>query len=194
MAAPIKLNLKVYQGSTFSQVLRWESSTRVYVPISNISRSAPMQITAPAHGVPVGWRVRVTNAGGIKEVNALDYITVTSTTENTLTFNSINSSAYTAYTSGGILEYNSPIDLTNITARMQLREKVTSSDVILELTTENNRIVINNALKTISLNIPADITQTLNFKSVVYSLELINDNVVVPFAYGNVSLVTEVTR
>ena len=29
MTSPVKLNFKVYQGSTFKEVLRWESSTKV---------------------------------------------------------------------------------------------------------------------------------------------------------------------
>ena len=44
MAAPIKLNFKVYQGSTFSETLRWESATRVYVPITNISKRYDVSI------------------------------------------------------------------------------------------------------------------------------------------------------
>ena len=69
---PIKLNLKIYQGSTFTQVLRWESSTKVYVPITNISKSPPIVITAEGNNIRVEWRARVSNAGGMKEVNLLD--------------------------------------------------------------------------------------------------------------------------
>ena len=91
MAAPIKLNLKIYQGSTFKQVLRWESATKVYVPITSIAKSAPMVVTAAGHSIPLGWRARVSNAGGMKEANLLDYQIVTSTTSDTVTFNQVNS-------------------------------------------------------------------------------------------------------
>ena len=194
MVAPIKLNIKVYQGSTFSKVLRWESSTKKYIPITAISKTAPMVVTAPAHGVPVGWRTKLTNIGGMKEIANLDYITNTATTADTLIFNAINSVAYTAYTSGGILEYNQPADLAGITARMQIREKITSPTVLLELTTENGLIQLDNTLKTIVFSIPATVTQTLTFKQAVYSLELVKATTVVPFAGGTISLVPEVTR
>lgn len=194
MASPIKLNLKVYQGSTFRQVLRWESATKVYVPITNITKSAPVTITAPAHGIPVGWRARVTNAGGMKEINQLDYNTVTSSTPDTVVFNQVNSLGFTAYTSGGVLEYNQPVSLTNYTARMQIREKLTSTTVIHTLTTENSGIVFDNVLKTITLVIPDEITTEFNFVSGVYSLELLVGGEVIPFAAGNVSLQREVTR
>lgn len=192
--APSKLNLKIYKGSTFSTTLRWESSTRVYVPIQNISRSAPMVITAAGHGAVAGWRTRITNAGGIKEVNALDYIVATGVTQDTLTYNSVNSLSFTQYTSGGILEYNAPVNLSNYTARMQIREKLTSAEYVLELTTGNLGILLDNTTKTINLNIPAETTESLQIKTGVYSLELVNGDVVIPFVYGNVTVVEEVTR
>lgn len=194
MVAPIKLNIKVYQGSTFSKVLRWESSTKRYIPITGISKAAPMVVTALGHAVPVGWRTKLTNIVGMKEVANLDYITNTATTLDTLTFNHINSLNFGAYTSGGILEYNQPIDLAGITARMQIREKITSATVLLELTTENGFIQIDNTLKTIVFSIPASVSQTLTFKQAVYSLELVKSTTVIPFASGTVSLVPEVTR
>lgn len=149
--------------------------------------------TTQPHQIPVGWRTKITNVVGMKELPQ-DYIIVSQVGSTTLTYNHINSVSFSNYTSGGVVEYNQPVDLSNITARMQIRSKITSPDVILELTTENNRIVINNDLKTIDLNIPAEVTEDLVFKQAVYSLELINNNVVVPFSYGSVSLVTEVTR
>jgi hypothetical protein len=194
MAAPIKLNLKIYQGSTFKQVLRWESSTKVYAPITNISKSAPVVITAPNHGIPLGWRARVTNAGGMKEINSVEYSTVTATTTDTVTFNQVNSLAFTTYTAGGVLEYNTPVDLANYTARMQLREKLISDTVIYTLTTENGGIVFDNELKTITLFIPASVTANFDFSSAVYGLELIHNSEVLPFAGGTITLQREVTR
>lgn len=191
---PIKLNLKVYQGSTFRQILRWESSTKIYVPITNISKSAPVVITAPSHGIPLGWRARVTNAGGMKEINSTDYSMVTDKTVDTITFNQINSLAFTTYTSGGVLEYNTPVDLTGYTARMQIREKITSDTVIHTLTTENGGIVFDNSLKTITIFIPDSVTAGFDFTSAVYGLEFILAGEVIPFAVGNILLQREVTR
>lgn len=193
---PIKLNLKIYQGSTFTQVLRWESSTKVYVPITLVAKSAPLVVTAPEHGVPVGWRARLTNVGGMKEVGLLDYQTVTETTTDTVTFNQVNSLGYTAYTSGGVLEYNMPVPLANLKARMQIREKLTSATVLHELTTENGGIVFDNSYKTITLKIPDEITAALGFTTAVYLLEFENTSTgeTLPFAKGSVSLEKEVTR
>lgn len=195
MATPIKLNLKIYQGSTFKQVLRWESATKVYVPITNIAKSAPMVVTAAAHGIPLGWRARIANAGGMKEANLLDYQIVTNATTDTVTFNQVNSLGFTAYTSGGVLEYNQPVSLNGLTARMQIREKLTSTEVIHELTTQNGGIVFDNTYKTITLTITDETTALLNFVSAVYTLEFQTaDGEVSTFARGSVSLEREVTR
>lgn len=195
MSAPVKLNLKIYQGSTFLQVLRWESATRVYVPITNIAKSAPVVITAANHGIPVGWRTKVTNVVGMKEINSDDvYHVVTQTTQNSVTLNQVNSLGYTAYTSGGVLEYNQPVDLAGYTARMQIRPTLNSSTVLHTLTTENSGIVLDNTLKTISLTIPDETTEQFNFVTAVYNLELLISDRVLNFATGNVSLQREVTR
>jgi len=194
MTAPTRLNLKIYQGSTFRQILRWESATKVYKPITSITNAAPMVITAAAHGVPQGWRVKLSNVGGMKEANNLDYFIASDVATNTVTANAINSIGFSAYTTGGILEYNLPVDLAGVTARMQLREKVDSATVIHTLTTENNGILLDNTLKTITLEIDESITAQFSFKSAVYDLELVKNNDVIPFLTGSVSLTREVTR
>lgn len=195
MATPTKVNFKIYQGGTFSEVLRWESATKGYAPITNITNAAPMVATSASHGLPPGWRGKFANVLGMVEVNALDYITVTSADSNTMTFNSINSIGFKPYVSGGVFEYNIPVDLTGYTARMQLRTKVDSPDIIHELTTENGGITISNTLKTITLNIPPTTTSVFNFSTAVHSLELVSSGgIVTPFFNGTSTLIKEVTR
>lgn len=196
MSTPAKINFKLYQGSTFNEVLRWESSLKTYVPITSITKSAPLVVTAPAHGVPVDWRVKFTSILGMTELNSDDtYYTATSVTATTITVNAINSLGFKAYTSGGVVEYNTPVDLTGFTARMQIRSKIDSDTVIQELTTENGYIIINNTNKTITLSLPASITSGFTFSSVVYSLEMVSSGgQVTPFCNGTITLVKEVTR
>ena len=196
MSAPAKLNFKIYQGSTFSEILRWESSVKVYKPITAITKSAPLVVTAVAHGVPLEWRVKFTNIAGMTDLNSTEtYHLVTSKTADTITINNINSLGFKDYISGGIVEYNTPTDMTGYTARMQLRPKLDSSTIIEELTTENGKIVIDNVNKTIKLLISATDTAAYTFSTAVYSLEVISSGgQVIPFANGVISLVKEVTR
>lgn len=195
MSLPTKYNFKIIQGSTYTENFRWESATKVYKTITNITQAAPMVVTAAGHGVPVGWRTKITNVSGMKDINSTTtYQIVTGTTTDTLTYNAINAVGYAAYTSGGILEYNAPTSLSGVTARMQLREKVTSTTTLDEYTTENGRILIDDTLKTITISVPASITAAYIFKTAVYSMELISGSIVTPFISGNITLDTEITR
>lgn len=191
---PTKVNFKIYQGSTFNEVLRWESSTKKYVPITAAFKAAPLVVTAVAHGMPTGWRAKISNVVGMVELNSLDYIVATSVTTDNITFNSVNAAGFKDYISGGTLEYNEPMSLSGVTARMQIRERLTSSTVVDELTTENGKIIINDSNKTITINITAAETAAYTFKTAVYSLELVSGTIVTPFINGSISLESEITR
>lgn len=195
---PAKINYKIYQGSTFTQTYRWESETKVYVPISNIAKSAPCQITTnSAHNLPVGWRFRVVGAGGMKEINSGtdEYHICTDTTTTSITINQVNSLAYTTYTTGGVVEYNEPVPLTGLSARMQIRESVDSDTVLHSATTQNGQLAIDLVDYTVTLEIPASSTTLFTFDTAVYSIELYTSTgEVTPFIAGNLTLVPEVTR
>lgn len=191
---PQKVNFKIYQGSTFNEVLRYESATKKYVNITGATKAAPLVVTAVAHGMPAGWRAIISSVLGMVELNSLGYIVGTSITTDSVTFNDVNASGFKSYTSSGVLEYNEPVDLTGYTARMQIRAKLGSTDFLEELTTENGKIVIDNITKTITLTLSATSTAAYTFKTGVYSLELIKGTVVTPFIYGNVTVESEVTR
>lgn len=200
MTAPTKLNFKMYQGSTFTEVIRWESSTKVYKPIASITKSAPVIIntttSAGGHEVPLGWRVKVTNAGGMTQINDTEnYHQVTDLTTNSVTINSINSLGYTDHTANtGVLEYNKPVALAGFTARMQLRSSLTSGTVIAEYTTANGLIVLDTTPSTISIIVPAATTAGYGFSTAVYSLEMVAGTQVFQLITGTITLVQEVTR
>lgn len=194
---PAKINYRLYQGSTFQDVYRWESETKVYVPITNIQKSAPCIVTTQTpHNIPVGWRFRVVGAGGMKEVNSSsdNYYIATNTTATTIEINQVNSLLYQAYTSGGVVEYNQPVPIANFSARMQIRETVDSTEVLHQATTENGQILIDDQQKTIQVNILGNVTKDFNFSTAVYSIELYDGNNVITFINGNITLIKEVTR
>jgi hypothetical protein len=195
---PAKINYKIYQGSTFQEIYRWESETKVYVPIQSIQKSAPCVITAAqSHTLPQGWRFRVVGAGGMKELNSVgeSYHLATNVTNTTITLNQVNSLNYTAYTSGGVVEYNQPVPLAGYNARMQIRETVDSPTTLYSTTSVGGDLSLDLVLNTINVNIPASITQAFAFTTAVYSIELYQPGgLVVPFLTGNLTLVPEVTR
>ena len=190
MSTPAKLNFKIYAGTSFNEVLRWESSEKTYVPISIITKSAPLLVVVPNHTIPNQWRVRFTNILGMTELNNPEtYYQVTGTESNTITINTINSLAFKPYISGGVVEYNTPVDLTGYTAKMQIKDSVDSTTVLQELTTENGGIVLDNTTKTITLNLPGSVTSAFTFSNAYYALELISaGDQITLFCVGNITL------
>ncbi|WP_043004854.1 hypothetical protein [Comamonas testosteroni] len=88
-----------------------------------------------------------------------------------------------------------PVDLTGCKARSQFRETVESETVLLELTTENGRIVLGGPTGEIRILITATDTAALQWSAAVYDLEIEfpNGTVVRRFA-GSVAVSPEVTR
>ena len=85
-------------------------------------------------------------------------------------------------------------DMTNHTARMQIRSEIDSETVMIELTTENGRIALGGTDGTIELTIDADDTENLQYDG-VYDLELVsNSGAVNRLLKGIVRVDYEVTR
>jgi hypothetical protein len=66
-----------------------------------------------------------------------------------------------------------PMDLTGYTARMQIRPEIESSDVLIELTTQNGRITLGGTAGTIELNLTPQNTATID-RDGFYDLEIIS--------------------
>jgi hypothetical protein len=113
---------------------------------------------------------------------------------NKIEINQVNSLNYTTFTSGGVVEYGQPVDLSQYSARMQVRETVDSPTVLFEATSQAGQIILDNTTKTITITVLGSVTRLFDFSTAVYSLELFNGNNVVPFLVGNLTLVPEVTR
>ena len=91
-------------------------------------------------------------------------------------------------------ETYTPYNLTDHTARMQVRRTIESTNLIIELTTENGRISLDELGGVITLLITAEDTAQLT-SSGVYDLEIIdNDGVVSRVIQGTFTLSQEVTR
>lgn len=93
-------------------------------------------------------------------------------------------------------EDGNAIVLTGATAKMQVRSTPDSDTVLVELSTDNGRIVITPLTGTIALNIPAVVTELLDAPAeAVYDLEITDANsVVTRLLEGPVSITPEVTK
>lgn len=190
----------IEQGRTFTCSLRWEAPPIVYKAISTINNSAPARITVPSHNIPPGWRVAVVSVKGMTQINAEntppecgDYHEATIVDTNTVELNDVNAADFGAYTSGGYLQFNTPVDLAGFTARMTIRNRVGGTE-LLSLTTENGRISIDNATKKVTLTIPATDTASITWVKGVYDLEMVSGGgVVTAILSGDIAVSKEVT-
>jgi len=198
---PLKQKLTIEQGRTFRFPIRWESEVFGYAAISAISASAPCLVTTTQpHGIPEGWRAAVVSARGMVEINALQSppaddefrrSTVRSTTQ--IEFNDLNSADFTAYVSGGYLQFRLPVDLTGYTARMSVKDKI-GGTVLLSLSSTDGSITLDNTTKTITLKLTATATAAYTWKSGVYDLEVVSPTGdVFALINGAVVVVQEIT-
>lgn len=89
------------------------------------------------------------------------------------------------------------VDLTGYTARMHVRTAVDATDVVLECTTENGRILLGGALGTVTILVEATAMEAIDAGSYKYDLELIDASAtpeVTRLVEGKFKVVAEVTR
>jgi hypothetical protein len=86
------------------------------------------------------------------------------------------------------------VNLTGYSARMQVKEKYTSTINQLDLTTANGGIVLGGTLGTIDINVPSFDTATITPKEYLYDLELISGSTVTRIIEGKFIVTPEVTR
>jgi hypothetical protein len=88
-----------------------------------------------------------------------------------------------------------PVNLSGYTARMQIRRSVAAEDVLLELSTANNRINIDALNGTVTLIFDSATTAAFTWTSGVYDLELTSSGgVVTRLIQGKITVSKEVTR
>lgn len=131
MAKPSELLIQ--RGSTFEFEVFWAHESKlVYKPITAISLAfGPPRLTVSGHGIPDGWPVAVTRVLGMKQINAensppsgKDYRTATVIDANTVEFNDMDATGFSAYTSGGFIQFKQPVDFAGYTPRMDIKDRV----------------------------------------------------------------------
>lgn len=167
------VNLEIDRGESFLYAVRWETSPILYMPITGITQAAPAVVTAVAHGVPDGWRVAIVSAKGMRQINAVntppkhkDYKVATVLSADSIALNDVNSADFSAYTSGGYVQYNTPKDMTGFAASLVVKD-YEGGNVLLTLTP-----VIDNTAKTITISMSAAATAALAFDDAIYELLL----------------------
>lgn len=189
---PAKLDLHIVQGSTLRDTLRLMQPRYEYRPITALGGS-PLRLTVD-HGLPGNWLAWVEGVNGMQGVNRSPRTErphrVTVVDAATLEINAL--SAFGLNPSGGQLIYKPPVDLTGVTARMQIRAGVGGA-LLLDLTTENDGLAITGP-GTLTRTLSAAQTAALAWTEAVYDLEVeYADGTVQRYLQGAVTVSREVT-
>lgn len=170
------LPLAITRGETWLQVLRLGAGDYVYRDIASAEARAPCRLGVTAHGLPEGWFCWIADAKGMLPLNCepprVPY-RVHVVDANTIELLNVNAASWNPYTGRGVLYTRAPYNLTGLQGRMQIRaEAASTSAVLVEITTANNKMVLDAALGTISLTLTAVETAALAFDSAVYDIEV----------------------
>lgn len=192
-------DLAIRRGETFKWSLRLEQSVLAYAGITAVSKTAPIRITAPSHGLPDGWRFAVVGAKGPTSLNAqnappkpADYHTAKVIDVDTIEINKVNGVSLNNYAGGGVLQYGLPMDLTGVTVRAHVRKKEASPEVLLDLGTY---ATIDTALHRINFVVPDTVTALLVGAGGVYDVEIVDaSGNVMALPQAAVTFSGEVTR
>lgn len=91
--------------------------------------------------------------------------------------------------------YRRIIPLTNYTARMQVRQKINSTVVVLDLTTENGYLTIDALQGAVTINVPSTVMEGIYPDEYVYDLEIVSEaGIVERLVMGSFTVRAEVTR
>jgi hypothetical protein len=199
MSCPTK-DFIIKQGSTWSKSVSWLGGGKICKLIEGLTPGCPTSVNITAHGIPDGSElpVFISHVKGATRANTETNRPVVATYIDVDNFFIDKDTVAQTYTSGtGLLTYFAPTDLTNYTARMQIRESRDSTTVIADLTSTAGDIVITSALGKVTVTITAAATALYDFDSAVYDIEVIDDSVepvVTRIVEGEIELCKEVTK
>lgn len=171
------MTITIKKGKTFSRVYHPSAPPCIFKPILGITNTAPAVVHVPGHGLVDGQYAAVVSVKGMTQINAQsdppsnsEYRKVTVVDADHISF-CLNASDFRPYTSGGYVQFYTPLDMAGCTARRTIKDRV-GGTVLMDLSTTNGRIVIDNANHTITETISATDTAAITWKKGVTDLEL----------------------
>lgn len=198
---PLRVDLRIPQGRAWSQDIGFTTGQRAWRTLQDVQREAPARLAVPSHGVPDGWRIYIEGAAGFVDLNRQPGWAATVIDSDTLELNTLNARNAPAYELGsGTLWYYQPGDLSgDWTGRAEIRDSLTSPQILAELTTDNGGLQIDAATSRVRLQLAgvqtAKLPGTECRSPLVYDAELTDPQGGVRIlARGFVGVFTEVAR
>lgn len=171
-------NLQVERGATFRWPFYWYSDEKVVVPITVVALAYPVVLTAAAHGLPdSAVPARILGVADWLNTSAIDaddrrHVTKVDSDTCSLDMSGIDQDAYDG--AGGVLVFNEPMELAaGWDAKLQVREAFDSEGVILELTSNDGEVELDNDGR-VEPVFTDEMTEALEVGTYVYDLRLTN--------------------
>lgn len=173
------MKIEIVKGTTYRDILRWASTKCAFKPITGITKAAPTVVTCVGHGLVSGWSATFESVGGMRDINDLK-LQAEVIDADTFRIPCLNSLNFKAYTTGGVIRYNTPVDLSNFVGRMRIRPNDSAAPLDwIELYSNQNGpgaafpfITLDNAAKTIERLIPISLSDTFEFTSATYTFKM----------------------
>ncbi len=164
------------QGADFYTTINWYGGGIAMGVIEEIEMGYPTKVQVTGHGLPTASPTPVIISGvqGAEILNSTDtgieLCTVVDDDHFTVPLSTV---AYEWIPGTGEITWHTPTDITNFTARCQLRSKWHSGSVIQEFKTDDSTIILNANDASIQLGILGAATQALSFNKGYGDIELI---------------------
>jgi hypothetical protein len=198
MSAP-EIPITITRGKTFAFGFLYADEAKTYKTITAMPQLSPVRLTVTAHDIPDGWPVQISCVKAPTELNTAtdSYVAVKVIDADTIELPNVNAYCWKAYSPGGLVVFNTPVDLTGWACRAQVRTKV-GGELLFSWHSdpaENPDGLIEIDGAGLTFNIDAVTTAALTWSKGTYDAELIDPsgNVYAMVAPSNVTVVSEVT-
>jgi hypothetical protein len=208
------LVLTAIVGDTYSRVVRWaDGDVLVKKAITGITRARIAVITAVGNGLQNGWPFTIQSVVGMMEINNVVLETnengapksfgtgangkltyeASAVTADTVSLNDVNSLDFTAYSSGGVIIYETPKSLAGLTAKMMFKSDPDDVTALVTLINTDG-IVIDDSAKTIIFTLSSARSTTLGTGVFYFDLQLTDaGGIVTTIVKGTLTLTKQTT-
>ena len=200
MIVPKEHDIEIKQGSQFQDAFHWYGGGILCASIEAVTEGCPTIVQVTGHGLPSisETPIYIRNVRGARSLNSgsLECDMAKATYVDVDNFSVKVDTGNERYKSdSGSIEWYQPKDLTDWTARMQIREKIDDIAPLVSLTSDAGDIVISIPDARITFTIGTTTTEGLDFVEGVYDLELVDPaGEAITLLEGKVTLRKEVTR
>lgn len=214
------VSIEILAGKTFELALFVSTSDKVMKPITAMVGTAPVTLTVPSHGLVDDWLVTISGVVKPEQLNTMDSgcssalrsgyhnarspYKVRVIDDDTIELVGVNGASWPTYTTGGIVEFYAPADLTDVEARAQFRKHINADTPILTFLSSGLPdydaagavAIVDNTNSTVTLSLPASVAEELQAGTGVWDAEYITPSgEVYPLvAVSKYTILGEVTR